>query len=286
MLGTLHSVALRVVVVLVVAMLSTAVTSCQQASDGLLIVWTSRSGARGETVEHPIYLEAHRFRYDIVLDGAVVERNVFDAGARRFYQIRERDKEYAEVTSADLDRMWQDIEKEGSNVPKPAGVLGNTWQKSLQLIARPKVQPSQVGKATVGSVLCTRFELFDPVLQRPDGELCLAARTDVPLPADDLAVAREWRDFVMHGIPAQYSGSSFEPPPVGLDGFLSAAHATFGLEGVLIKATRRRGGDYPTTLEVSQIVRRRLPDSTFAVPSDFTKREFPSELLRSFWHFY
>jgi hypothetical protein len=208
------------------------------AADGVLMVVQSTDLSGGAASQ--IQIEPHRMR--MATPAPVTHSMVFDGTKGVLWMIDYEQHSYMETTRADAERM--------------ARMMGGI-RAAGRGDSPAKVVYRKAGTAKVGRWTCDKYESY--VDGEKTSELCTVDPKVLGLTAGDLAVARQYADF----LPAD--------PDAGQQ--LLATFGTMdvqGFAGVVVRQLYFRFGDQSGSA-LTDVRRASFPESDFQVPAGFTK---------------
>lgn len=247
------------------AMMSLAAGVTSGAS-GVIITAKAVSGGTPET--HRIQLDADHLRADTG-DNRIV---IFD-GSKQVLEIVNTDqKTYRELTKADVDRLGQQVsgamaqmQAQMANLPPDQRARIEAMMKGRGVnpagAAAAKPEYRKVGTDKVGKWTCDKYDVYQN--GQKAGDVCTVSPSALGLSDSDLAVTKQMQTFFAALL-------KFAPAAQANQLFTLRSFATDGLTGIPVRRTEPNGD----SMELTDITRGNVPDSTFQVPDGFQKQPF------------
>lgn len=256
-----------------VAALSTAIvltTAAAGAADGILIAQKTTSSG-GTVMTHQIQLEKTRMRAEVAGQSGRRQTIVFDGDAQVMRMIDDDAKTYSEMTRADVDRLggqmsgaMAQMQEQMKNMPPEARARMEEMMKGRGMAtaaaSSATTEYKKVGTDRVGKWTCDKYE--GTRNGEKVSEVCTVAPAALGFTAADFEVTKQMADFFSKLMP-QGAEQMFR---------LGASTPT-GFAGVPVRTIAFRNGAPDDVSEITDMSRRSFPDSTFAVPAGYQKRD-------------
>jgi hypothetical protein len=237
------------------------------AADGIIIV-QKRTSASGAVTTSQIEIEKTRMRAESDAAGGRKMTVVFDGGAQVLRIIDDSSKTYSEMSKADSDRLsgqmsgaMAQMQEQMKNMPPEARqrmeemMKGRGMAPASEPIAYRKVGTDKVGKWT-----CDKYEGTRGGAKV--SEICTVSPVTLGFTAADFDVTRQMTEFFGTLVP-QGAEQMFRIGAAGANGF----------SGLPVRTVAFSNGAPGATTEITEAGRQNIPDSTFAVPAGYTKRD-------------
>jgi hypothetical protein len=249
-----------------VMMLSTATA---RAADGILMVQKMTS-ASGAVTTHQIQIEQTRMRAETDGAGGRTQAVIFDGTAQVLRTIDDQGKTYSEMNKADLDRMsaqmsgaMAQMQEQMKSMPPEARARIEAAMQGRGMpgaAAGPATEYKKVGTDKVGKWTCDKYEGTRG--GEKVSEICTVSPTALGFTLADFEVTRQMAEFFAKLVP-QGADQMFRIGSSGANGF----------SGLPVRTVTFRNGAPSGTTEITEASRQKFPDSTFAVPAGYQKRE-------------
>jgi len=231
------------------------------------VIITAKAVSGGKTETHQIQLDADHLRADTG-DSKVV---IFD-GARQVLEIVNTDqKTYRELTKADVDRLGEQVsgamaqmQSQMANLPPEQRARIEAMMKGRGVnpaanAAKPEYR--RAGTDKVGKWTCDKYDVYQN--GQKEGDVCTVSPSALGLSDTDFAVTRQMQTFFAALL-------KFVPAAQASQLFTLRSFTAEGLAGIPVRRTEPDGD----SMELSDITRGNVPDSTFQVPAGFQKQPF------------
>jgi hypothetical protein len=249
------------------AMILSAGTSA--AADGILIAQKMTS-ATGTVTTHQIEIEKTRMRAESEGAGGRKTKIVFDGTAQVMRTIDDDAKTYSEMSKADMDKMsaqmsgaMAQMQEQMKNMPPEARKRMEAAMQGRGMPGGAVATPTEykkIGTDKVGKWACDKYE------GTRDGEkvseLCTVPPATLGFTPADFEVTRQMAEFFSKLMP---QGSE--------QMFRIGSPAANGFSGLQVRTVIFRNGAPSLTMEITDASRLTFPDSIFAVPAGYTKRD-------------
>jgi hypothetical protein len=244
------------------------------AADGVLIA--HKITANGNTTTSETQIEKTRMRTDVTGPGGRKNIMVFDAGAQVMRMIDEGARTYSELTKADVDRVSAQMQGAMTQLQQQMQTLPPEQRARMEQMMRgagrgiggmAAAQPPAYRKAggtdRVGKWTCEKYESVRD--GRKVSELCTVDPAATGFTAADFEITKQFAEFFMKLMPQ------------GMDRLFSlGTGGPTGFSGMPVKTVNYdASGNVTSTMELTDVSRRNFPDSLFAVPAGFQKKDFP-----------
>jgi hypothetical protein len=258
-----------------VAALSAAVVlnaAVAGAADGVLIT-TKVTNASGAVTNSQVQIEKTRMRAEGG-GGANGRRQtmIFDGTAQVMRTIDDEAKTYSEITKADIDKLsgqmsgaMAQMQEQMKNMPPEARARMEEMMKGRGMAmpgagATATTEYKKVGTDKVGKWTCDKYEGTRG--GEKVSEVCTIAPSALGFTPGDFEVTKQMAEFFSKIIP-QNADQLFR---IGAD---TPNH----FSGVPVRTITYRNGAPAGTTEITDVTRQNFPDSTFAVPAGYEKRD-------------
>ena len=239
------------------------------AADGVVITETTTVGGKTRTTRMQVTRD--HVRTEIASASGDNEVVIFDATTQVMWMVNYDKKTYTEMTKAEADKMGAQMGDANAKVQEMLKSLPPEQRAQMEQMMKgrgasfPSAQPQRIeykraGADKVGKWACAKYEGFRETQKA--SELCTVDVKDLGISATDLDAARQMSEFF--GKMRPQNAESL--PAVGTDGQ--------GFIGFPVRRVTTTGNVQSVT-EVSDVSRQNLPDSAFALPSDFKKVASP-----------
>lgn len=253
-------------------MASTVVVCCLagslQAASGLLIVEKTTSGT--DVTTNQIQLESNRMRAESTGDRGERRVVIFDGSRQLLTMIDNANKSYTELTKQDADALGTQMADAMAQIQKQIAAMPPDQRAQVEAAMKgrmggaggvaPKPDYRKVGTDTVGKWKCDKYEGYEG--GKKTSEVCTVDPKVLGLAEGDFAVSKQFVEFFKRVVP-QMASQAFAIGTLEQQGFA----------GVPVKRTSTVLGRQITT-ELSDVSRQTFADSTYAVPTGYTKRPF------------
>ena len=244
------------------------------AADGILIAQKVTSG--GKTTTSETQIEKTRMRTEVT--GPTGRRNImiFDGGAQVMRMIDEGAKTYSEITKADLDRLsaqmqgaMAQLQQQMQNLPPEQRARMEAMMQGagrgiagMAAAQRPEYHKAG-GTDKVGRWTCEKYEGTRNGAKV--SEMCTVDPSAAGFTAADFEITKEFAEFFSKMMPQ------------GMERLFSVGTAgPAGFSGFPVRALNfDSSGKVTSTMELTDVSRQSFPDSIFAVPAGYQKKEFP-----------
>jgi hypothetical protein len=246
-------------------MLSAAST---QAADGILIAQKMTS-ANGTVTTHQIEIEKTRMRAETDAAGGRKMTMIFDGGAEVMRTIDDAAKTYSEMSKADVERLSGQMSGAMSQMQEAMKNMPPEARKRMEEAMKGRggapgagspTEYKKIGTDKVGKWTCDKYE------GTRDGakvsEVCTVAPTALGFTPADFEVTKQMAEFFSKLVP-QGADQMFRIGSQGANSF----------NGLPVRTVIFRDGAPSMTTEITDASRQNFPDSLFAVPAGYTKRD-------------
>jgi hypothetical protein len=250
-------------------MLNVAAT---KAADGILIAQKT-TNASGTVTTHQIEIEKTRMRAESDAVGGRKTKMVFDGTAQVMRTIDDEAKTYTEMSKADMDRMgaqmsgaMAQIQEQMKNMPPEArkrmeaAMQGRGASAGASAGAVAPTEYKKTGTDKVGKWNCDRYE--GTRNGEKVSELCTVPPATLGFTPGDFEVTRQMAEFFSKLVPQG-----------GDQMFRIGSPEANGFAGLPVRTVIFRNGALSLTSEITDASRQSFPDSIFAVPAGYTKRD-------------
>jgi len=246
-------------------MLSAAAT---EAADGILIAQKMTS-ANGTVTTHQIEIEKTRMRAESDAAGGRKTTIVFDATAQVMRTIDDEAKTYTEMNKADMDRMSAQMSGAMAQLQEQMKNMPPETRKRMEAAmqgrgaapgATPATEYKKVGTDKVGKWNCDKYE--GTRNGEKVSELCTVPPATLGFTPADFEITGQMAEFFSKLVPQG-----------GDQMFRIGSPAANGFAGLPVRTMTFRNGALSLTSEITDASRQTFPDSIFAVPAGYTKRD-------------
>jgi hypothetical protein len=242
------------------------------AADGVLIAQKTTSATGGVSTGQ-VQIEKTRMRAEGTSANGRRQTFIFDGTAQVMRTIDDEAKTYSEVTKADIDRLsgqmsgaMAQMQEQMKNMPPEARARMEEMMKGRGM-AMPGSAPAaatteykKVGTDKVGKWSCDKYEGTRG--GQKVSEVCTVAPSALGFNTSDFEVTKQMAEFFSKLIPQ------------GADQlFRIGADTPNGFSGVPVRTVTYRNGAPAGTSEITDVTRQNFPDSIFAVPAGYEKRD-------------
>lgn len=258
-----------------IAIAAAAVTGAPSyAADGILIAQKITNNGNTTTTETQI--EKTRMRTEVTGPTGRKQIMIFDGAAQVMRMVDEGAKTYSEMTKADVDRLsaqmqgaMGQLQQQMANMPPEARARMEAMMQgagrgmaSMAATQRPEYRKAG-GTEKVGRWTCEKYEGVRNGAKV--SEMCTVDPSSSGFTAADFEVSKQFAEFFMKLMPQ------------GMDRVFSVGTAgPTGFSGIPVKSVSYdASGKVTSTMELTDVSRQNFPDSLFAVPAGFQKRDFP-----------
>lgn len=243
------------------------------AADGILIVQKTTTPAGTQT--HNVQIEANRVRAEAAGRPSTAggpnsaQIVIFDGAKQTLWIVDDGRKTYTEMTKADVDRIggqmsaaMSAMQERMQNLPPEQRAQVEAMMRGRGMPGAPGTAPAKttykkVGTDTVGKWPCDKYEGYQD--DKKVSELCTVDPKTLGFTAADFQVTRQLAEFFGRLMPQ------------GADRlFAIGTPEQQGYSGVPVR-TIMFMGDQQMTSELVDAKRQSFPESTFEVPSGYTK---------------
>ena len=238
------------------------------AADGVLIAQKT-TDAGGTVITNQVQIEKTRMRAETAANGRR-QTMIFDGTAQVMRTIDDEAKTYSEMSKADIDRLggqmsgaMAQMQEQMKNMPPEARARMEEMMKGRGMSMGGAAAPTEykkVGTDKVGKWTCDKYE--GTRSGEKVAEVCTVAPTALGFAASDFEVTKQMAEFFAKLVP-QGAEQMFR---IGADTPNSFA-------GVPVRTITFRNGAPAGTTEITDVTRQNFPDSTFAVPAGYQKRD-------------
>jgi hypothetical protein len=248
------------------AMLSAAAS---EAADGILIAQKVTS-ASGTVRTSQIEIAKTRMRAESEGAGGHKMKIVFDGTAQVMRTIDDDAKAYTEMSKADLDKMSEQMsgamaqmQEQMKNMPPEARKRMEAAMQGRGVPGGGATAPTEykkIGTDKVGRWTCDKYE--GTRSGEKVSELCTVPPATLGFTPADFEVTKQMSEFFAKLVPQG-----------GDQMFKIGSPATNGFSGLPVRTVIFRNGAPSLTSEITDASRQNFPDSIFAVPAGYTKRD-------------
>ena len=238
------------------------------AADGILIVQKTTSA--GGTASHQIAIEKTRMRAEAPGRGPEKQSFVFDGTKQVMWLVNDEKKTYSEITKEDVDRLGSQAADAMTQVQQQMQSLPPEQRARIEAMMRGRGLPGaaaparieyrKTGTDKVGAWTCDKYDGYRG--DQKISEVCTVDPKTLGFALEDFEVSRQLAAFFAKLVP-QGADSVFRIGR-GEDG---------GFSGVPVRQVTI--GPPQSSWEITELKRQAFPDSTFAVPSGYTKEASP-----------
>jgi hypothetical protein len=243
------------------------------AADGILIAQKITSG--GNTTTTQTQIEKTRMRTEMTGPNGRKNIVVFDGGEQVMRMIDEAAKTYSEMTKADVERVatqmsgaMAQMQAQMQNLPpEQRARIEAMMQGAGRGIAgaaavRPEYKKSG-GTDKVGRWTCDKY--VGTKNGEKASEICTVDPAAVGFTMSDFEITKQFAEFFSKLMPQ------------GMDRlFTVGASGPAGFSGIPVRSVNYdASGKETSSTEMTEASRQSFPDSLFAVPAGFQKRDFP-----------
>jgi len=246
------------------------------AADGILIAQKITNGNNTTTTETQI--EKTRMRTEMTGPNGRKNIMIFDGAAQVMRMIDEGAKTYSELTKADVERLsaqmqgaMAQMQEQMKNMPPEARARMEAMMQgagrgmaNAAAAARPEYRKAG-GTDKVGRWTCEKYEGIKNGVK--SSEMCTVDPSAVGFTMGDFEITKQFAEFfskmMPQGMDRLFTVGSTAPGPSSLSG-LPVRTINYDANG---KAT--------STMELTDVSRQNFPDSLFAVPAGFQKKDLP-----------
>jgi hypothetical protein len=244
-------------------------TAAAEAADGILIAQKMTSST-GTVTTTQIQIEKTRMRTELDGQNGRKQTMIFDGDAQVMRTIDDANKTYTEMTKADVERMsaqmsgaMAQMQEQMKNMPPEARKRMEAMMQGRGASAAGATAPTEykkVGTDKVGKWSCDKYEGIRN--GEKVSELCTVSPTTLGFAMPDFEVTKQMAEFFS------------KMAPQGADQmFRVGTPAANGFSGLPVRTVIFRNGAPSITSEITDVSRQNFPDSLFAVPAGYTKRE-------------
>jgi hypothetical protein len=240
------------------------------AADGVLIA-QKRTTATGAVTTSQVQIEKTRMRAESDAAGGRKMTMIFDGTEQVLRTVDDETKSYSEMTKADVDKLsgqmsgaMAQMQEQMKNLPPETRARMEEMMKGRgAAMPGPTGTPTaykNVGTDKVGKWTCDKYE------GSRDGvkvsEVCTVAPAALGFAASDFAVTKQMAEFFSKLVPQ------------GADQLFQVGSETpNSFAGVPVRTVTFRNGAVSSTTEITDVSRQNIPDSAFAVPAGYQKRD-------------
>ena len=248
------------------AMMLSAGTSA--AADGIQITQKMTS-ATGTVTTHQIEIEKTRMRAESEAAGRKMKM-IFDGTAQVMRTVDDDAKSYTEMSKADMEKMsaqmsgaMAQMQEQMKNMPPEARKRMEAAMQGRGAPGGAGAAPTEykkVGTDKVGKWTCDKYEGTRG--GEKVSELCTVPPATLGFTQSDFEVTRQMAEFFSKLVPQG-----------GEQMFRIGSPAANGFSGLPVRTVIFRNGAPSFTSEITDASRQNFPDSIFAVPAGYTKRD-------------
>lgn len=241
-------------------------------ADGILLAQKITSGDKTST--HQTQIEKTRMRSETDANGRRMVI-VFDtAGGGVLRTFDEQAKTYTEMTKADVDRLsaqmtsaMAQLQQQMKNLPpEQRARMEAMMQGGRSMIGGlggPPPDYKKIGSDVVGKWRCDKYEGTKNGAKA--SEVCTVEPSGLGFTMGDFDAPKQMAEFFAKMLPAGVEGL-FRVGSAGANGF----------SGIPVRTVTFQNGTPRATIEMIEASRQNFPDSLFAVPAGYQKREMPT----------
>jgi hypothetical protein len=240
------------------------------AADGILIAQKTTTSS-GAVATSQIQIERTRMRAEMNGPTGRTQTVIFDGDAQVMRMIDDAAKTYSEMNKADVDRLggqmsgaMAQMQEQMKNMPPEARARVEEMMKGRGMAAATAgaapIDYKKVGTDKVGKWTCDKYE--GTRNGEKVSEMCTVAPTALGFTPADFEVTKQMAEFFAKLMPQGAEQM-----------FRIGANTPNGFAGLPVRATNFRNGAVDSVLEVTDVGRQNFPDSIFAVPAGYQKRE-------------
>jgi hypothetical protein len=240
-----------------------------EAADGILIAQKMTS-ASGTVTTHQIEIEKTRMRAESEAAGGRKMKMVFDGSAQVMRTIDDEAKTYTEMSKADMDKMSAQMSGAMAQMQEQMKNMPPEARKRMEEAMRGRGAPGggatasteykKIGTDKVGKWTCDKYE--GTRAGEKVSELCTVAPATLGFTPGDFEVTKQMAEFFSKLVPQ--SGDQM---------FRIGSPTANGFSGLPVRTVIFRNGAPSITSEITDASRQNFPDSIFAVPAGYTKRD-------------
>lgn len=239
-----------------------------EAADGILIAQKMTS-ATGTVTTHQIEIEKTRMRAESEAAGRKMKM-IFDGTAQVMRTIDDDAKSYTEMSKADMEKMSAQMSGAMAQMQEQMKNMPPETRKRMEAAMQGRGTPGgaaatpteykKIGTDKVGKWTCDKYE--GTRAGEKVSELCTVAPATLGFTPADFEVTRQMAEFFSKLVP---QGSE--------QMFRIGSPAANGFSGLPVRTVIFRNGAPSFTMEITDASRQNFPDSIFAVPAGYTKRD-------------
>ena len=239
-----------------------------RAAEGVLIA-QKMTNASGTVTTHQIQIEKTRMRAETAGASGHKQTLIFDGAAQVMRMIDDEAKTYNEMTKAEFDQMgarlsgaMAQMQEQMKNMPPEARkqMEAAMQGRGMPGAAEAVTEYKKTGTDKVGKWTCDKYEGTRG--GEKVSEVCTVAPATLGFTAADFDVTKQMAEFFAKLVPQ------------GADQLFRIGAATAnGFSGLPVRTVTFTGGKPAGTTEMTDAGRQNIPDSTFAVPAGYTKRD-------------
>ncbi len=241
------------------------------AAEGLLIVQTSSIGGRTLTIQ--LQIEPDLMRAEMLNPAGDTQAAVFDARKQVLSLINYDKKTYAEMTTADVERIGAEMsalfaqaEEQIASMPPAERAQAQAAMKGSLggfVAGLPRPEYRHTGTDKAGKWTCDKYDGF--MNNEQVSEVCTVAPEALGATAADFEIAKQLQAF----------GQKLMPQ--GFEGLLAPGDAR-GYTGIPVRQISYYAGQPILTNELTEVRRQNFDAATYQVPADFEKQPLPGGL--------
>jgi hypothetical protein len=249
-----------------------ATASVASAADGVLVTETTTIDGTPRTTQ--VQIERTRMRTDVAGQNGTPQIVIFDGGKQTLYMVDPAKKSYSEMTKADVDAMGAQLGDAMAQMRKALEALPPAQRARMEEMMKgrlggapgapgpaAKTEYRRGGTSKASKWTCTVYEGFQN--GQKVGEVCTVAASALGFTPADFEVSRQLAAFLRGAIPAA-ADQLFQAGRVEEQGF----------DGVPVRRESTVAGRRIVS-ELTSVARQTFPESSFAIPSGFTKTALP-----------
>ena len=244
-------------------------TATLYAANGIQVTVKTTNGGNTET--NQVQLDANHMRAEAIDMRGGKQVMIFDGTKQVMDLVDPASKTYSEITKADIDKIAGQMSDAMSRMNQAMANMTPEQRAQVEAMMRgrmggaarggapAKTEYRKTGSDKVGRWSCDKYEGYRN--GQKVSELCTVAPSALGFTTSDFAVTNEMRDFFSKMMPAR------------ADQIFALGTSDQGYSGIPVRSTFYAGGS-ETTMEVTDVSRQNIPDSTFQVPAGFQKQAF------------
>ena len=245
-------------------------TATARAADGILITQKMTSGS-GAVTTTQVQIDKLHMRAEGSGANGRKQTMIFDGTAQVMRMIDDEAKTYSEMTKADIDRLsgqmsgaMAPMQEQMKNMPPEARARMEEMMKGRGMAApgsaATPIEYKKVGTDKVGKWTCDKYEGRRGA--EKVSEVCTIAPDALGFTAGDFEVTRQMAEFFSKLVP-QGAEQMFRVGSNDANGFA----------GVPVRMITFKNGAQDMVSELADVSRQNFPETTFAVPAGYQKRD-------------